>query len=63
MSLYQRFAGSQFGSSLIFGTSFFAATFAADGAVEAATTGSLAALSWFTAQPLLKHLIGAAARA
>jgi hypothetical protein len=63
MSLYQRFAASQLGSSLLFGGSFFAATLATDSAVEAATTGLLAAVSWFAAQPLLTRLIGAAARA
>ena len=57
MSLYSRFAGSQFGSSALFGGAFFAATLVADGAGQALATGAAAAAAWFAVQPLLKRLV------
>ncbi len=62
MRLLAQLAGSQLGSSALFGGLFFV-TFAADGIGEAATAGTLAAASWFASQPLLKRFIGAAAGA
>jgi hypothetical protein len=56
--LYSRFAGSQCGSSAIFGAALFAATLPSGGIAEAASAGALAAASWFATQPLLKHVIG-----
>jgi hypothetical protein len=58
MVLYSRFAGSQFGSSAIFGGALFAATIRSGGIAEAASAGALAAASWFATQPLLKQVIG-----
>jgi hypothetical protein len=58
MVLYSRFAGSQFGSSLIFGGALFAATIPSGGIAEAVSAGALAAASWFATHPLLKHVIG-----
>ncbi len=58
MSLYARFAGTQLGSSAMFGGAFFVATLASDGLAAAATAGALAAASWFGAMPLLKRAIG-----
>ena len=63
MSLYDRVAGSQLGSSALFGGAFFTATLASDGLAEAATAGALAAASWFAALPLLKRVIEGIARA
>jgi hypothetical protein len=63
MSIYQRFAGTQLGSSAIFGGSFFAVTLASGSLADAATAGALAAASWFAAQPLLRRIIEATARA
>ena len=63
VSLYTRLAGSQLGSSALFGSAFFASTLVSDGLVEAATVGSIAAVSWLGTLPLLKRLIGATARA
>ena len=63
MALYSRVAGSQLGSSLLFGGAFFAGTVASDGLAEAATVGALATASWFATVPLLRRLTGASARA
>ena len=63
MSLYSRIAGSQLGSSLLFGGAFFASSLTSDGVAEAATVAALAAASWFAAVPLLRRMTGAAARA
>jgi hypothetical protein len=57
VSFYSRFAGSQLGSSALFGGAFFAATLASGGLTEAATVGGAAAASWLAAQPLLKRVI------
>jgi hypothetical protein len=56
--LYSSFASSQFGSSVIFGGALFATTVPSGGLAEAASTGALAAVSWFATQPLLKRVIG-----
>ena len=58
MVLYSRFAGSQFGSSTMFGGALFAATIPSGGIAEAASAGAPAAASWFATQPLLKSVIG-----
>ncbi len=58
MNLYARIAGSQLGSSLLFGSAFFAATVAADGIAQAAATGSVAAAAWFGIVPLLRRAAG-----
>jgi hypothetical protein len=58
MDLYSRFAGSQLGSSAIFGGALFAASISSGRITEAASAGALAAASWFATQPLLKSLIG-----
>ena len=57
MSFYTRFAGSQLGSSALFGGAFFAATLASDGLVPALSVGAAATASWFAAMPLLKRAI------
>ena len=57
MSIYSRIAGSQLGSSALFGGAFFAATLASDGLVQAATVGGAAAVSWLAVMPLLKRAI------
>jgi len=59
MTTYNRIAGSQLGSSLLFGGLFLATGAASTDLSEAAMTGALAAGSWFAAFPLLKRLIGA----
>ncbi len=58
MKLYVRLAGSHSGSSLLFGSAFFAAALATEGLTQATTAGSLAAVSWFGIVPLLKRLSG-----
>ncbi len=58
MNLYARIAGSQLGSSALFGGAFFAATLAGEGLSQALATGSLAAASWFAIVPLLKRVAG-----
>ena len=63
MNLYSRIAGTQLGSSALFGGAFFASTLASDGLTDAVTFGAAAATAWFASVPLLKGLIGAAARA
>ena len=63
MSLYHRFAGSQFGSSALFGGAFFAGTVATDGVAEAALVALTAAGAWLATHPLLKRIVGATARA
>ena len=63
MSLYARLAGTQLGSSTVFGGAFFAATLGSDGFVEAATVGVVASVSWLATLPILKRVIGAASRA
>ena len=57
MSFYSRFAGSQLGSSALFGGAFFAATLASDGFAPALSAAAAAAASWFAAMPLLKRAI------
>ncbi len=57
-TLYSRFAGSQLGSSALFGGALFAATLSSGGVADAASAGALAAASWFGAQPLLRRVIG-----
>ena len=57
MSLYSRIAGSQLGSSALFGGAFFAATYPADGLAEALTLAGAAAAAWLAAMPLLKRVI------
>jgi hypothetical protein len=61
VKLYARVAGSQLGSSILFGGAFFAAGFATDGFAEALTSGSLAAAAWFAIVPVLKRVAGAGA--
>jgi hypothetical protein len=63
MSLYQRLAGSQLGSSALFGGAFFASGLMSGSAAEAAATGAIAAASWLAILPLLKRIVGAAGRA
>ena len=58
VTFYSRFAGSQLGSSAIFGGALFVATVASGSITEAASAGALAAASWFAIQPLLKRVIG-----
>ncbi len=58
MTLYARIAGSQLGSSALFGSAFFVATLATDGLGEASMAGGLAAASWLGVQPLLKRIVG-----
>ena len=59
MSIYSRIAGTQLGSSILFGGALFAGTLLTDGAAQAASAGTLAAAGWFAAVPLLKRMIGA----
>ena len=56
VSIYSRFAGSQLGSSGLFGGAFFATTLASDGLVQALSVGGAAAASWFAVVPLLKRI-------
>jgi hypothetical protein len=63
MSLYHRVAGSQLGSSALFGGAFFASTVSTDGVAEATFVGMMAAGAWFASLPLLKLIVGATARA
>ena len=63
MSLYTRFAGSQFGSSAMFGGALFAATLPSEGLAEALVAGSVAAASWLATLPVLKRLIAGIAGA
>jgi hypothetical protein len=58
VSIYSRFAGTQLGSSLLFGGAFFSGTVATDGLAQAVDAAALAAASWFAAMPLLKRAIG-----
>ena len=59
MTTYNRIAGSQLGSSLLFGSLFLASAASSADLAEATVTGALAAASWFAAFPLLKRMIGA----
>jgi hypothetical protein len=58
VALYSRLAASQLGSSAMFGGALFAATLSSGGIAEAASSGALAAASWFATQPLLKRVVG-----
>jgi hypothetical protein len=57
VSLYMRWAGSQLGSSALFGGVMFAGTLPSDGLQEAAIVGLTAAAAWIATLPLLKRLV------
>jgi hypothetical protein len=63
MSLYQRLAGSQLGSSAVFGSAFLTLGLLDGSFAQAAATGAVAAASWLAILPALKRIVGAAARA
>jgi hypothetical protein len=58
VNLYARIAGSQFGSSILFGGVIFVSTFMADGPAAAASAGAFAATAWLGIVPLVKRLSG-----
>jgi hypothetical protein len=58
MRMYKRIAGSQFGSSLLFGAALFAACMPSGGLAEAAGAGAAAAASWFASVPAIRRLAG-----
>ena len=58
MSLYLRLAGSQLGSSALFGACFLATFAASEGLAAGLEAGALAAVSWFAIVPLVKRLAG-----